>query len=178
MTIRRSLLVSVVALSWLVLLPSTARPDAGVVVLREARGPIVVTLMAGPAPLRGGSVELEALVQSRASGAPDLDATTTLHVTGPNGYPRLEVSLRPGAGGNGLLRGVLLDLERSGAWQVVLDVGTAVGHEERFETALSIAPPRRPVLQHWAAISAGPAGLAILALHQALCLTRRPRQRA
>jgi hypothetical protein len=161
------------ALVVLGLLPAVARPDAGMVLLRETRGPLVVALMAGPVPLRAGDVELEALVQSRTSGAPDLEATSTLRLSGPHGQGWLEAPMRPGTHGNRFLQGARVDLRHPGAWRVVLVVHDAAGREEHFETVLHLAKGPGPSLQHWIAIAAGPAGLALLALHQALSLARR-----
>jgi hypothetical protein len=162
---------------WLLALPAAARGDAGTVALREARGPLVVTLLVGPTPLRAGPVELEVLVQSSATGAPVLDTGTALRLAGPGPGDRLEAVAEPGVGGNQLFQGARVALASPGTWQIELLVTDAAGAEETFHTRLEVAPPRGPARRYWAWIAAAPAGLALLALHQALGLATLPRAR-
>ena len=160
----------------LLALPAAARGDAGAVVLREERGPLRVTLLAAPLPLRTGPVELEVLVQSRATGAPLLDSSATLRILGPGADAPLEVPALPGRGGNGLFQGARLELAPAGTWEVELLVRRAAGVEESFRTRFELAPGPGPARRYWAFIAAGPAGLALLALHQSLARAR-PRGR-
>ncbi len=157
----------------LLALPSAARGDGGAVVLREDRGPVIATLLAGPVPLRAGPVQLEVLVQSRATGAPLPDANATVRLTGPGAAAPIEVCPRAGDGGNRLLLGARVDLREAGPWAVELVV-TGAGVDERFDARLDLAPPRPRARRYWPIVAAGPAGLALLALHQALALRRRP----
>lgn len=161
----------------LLALPGAARADAGTLLLREARGPLRVTLLAGPTPLRAGPVELEVLVQSSATGAPVLDTRTALRLAGPRPGDRLEAVAEPGVGGNHLFQGSRVALASPGTWRVELLVTDAAGAEETFHTRLELAPPQGPARRYWALIAAAPAALALLALHQALGLALAARSR-
>jgi hypothetical protein len=153
----------------LLVLPAPARGDAGAVVLREERGAVVVTLLAGPTPLRAGPVDFDVLVQSRASGDPVLDSGAALRLEGPGPGDRLEDVARPGVGGNPLFQGARLVLG-PGTWRVQVRVRDAAGAEQTLHASLEVAPPQAPARRYWPFIAAAPAGLALLALHQALSL--------
>jgi len=60
-----------------------ARADGGIVRLREARGPYVVTILAVSEPLRDRPVDVSVLVQRRDSSEAILDATVELMFTPP-----------------------------------------------------------------------------------------------
>jgi hypothetical protein len=62
---------------------SNARADGGIIRLREAKGPFVVTIFAAAEPVQEGPCDVSVLVQRRDSGDAILDATVDLLLTRP-----------------------------------------------------------------------------------------------
>jgi hypothetical protein len=71
--------------------PAVVQADIGVVRLREARGPFVITVFTGSELVRGTASEVGVLVQRRHSSEPVLDAAVNLVLTPPR-----EPVLHPG----------------------------------------------------------------------------------
>jgi hypothetical protein len=65
------------------LTPQHAKGDGGVVLLREASGPFLVTVFAAPEVTRGGLTDVSVLVQSRTNGDVVLDAAVGLSIEAP-----------------------------------------------------------------------------------------------
>jgi hypothetical protein len=62
-----------------------SKGDGGVVLLREARDPFLVTAFVSPEGLNGGLADVSVLVQWRKNGEVVLDANVSLAVEPPNG---------------------------------------------------------------------------------------------
>ena len=62
---------------------SNARADGGVIRLREAKGPFLVTIFTAAEPVQEGLCDVSVLVQRRDSGDAILDATVDLLFTRP-----------------------------------------------------------------------------------------------
>jgi hypothetical protein len=63
----------------------TVRADGGIIRLREAQGPFLVTIFTAAEPVQDGLCDISVLVQRRDSGAAILDATVDLLFTPPPG---------------------------------------------------------------------------------------------
>jgi hypothetical protein len=154
-----------------------AEADGGALILREERGPWIVTLLAEPTPLREGPAVLEVLVQSAATGEPMLDADVRLRLTASGADHALEVQTHPDAAGNRLFRGARLYLPSPGPCQLEVLV-TSSDHHETLRAPVDVAPRQGPARRYWTYILATPLGVALLALHQARSLAGRGRRRA
>lgn len=162
------------------LLAVTARGDGGTLILREERGPLVVTLLAEPIPLRAGPVGFDVLVQSLATGEPLLSADVLIRLLGPGAAGAHALEVHAQVSGNRLFRGARVSLPSPGTWRVEVLVTGPEGREAAFHAPLELAAAQGPVRRYWAYIAATPLGLALLALHQArsLCVRRGRRTSA
>ena len=81
---------------------SNARADGGVIRLREAKGPFLVTIFTAAEPVQDGLGDVSVLVQRRDSGDAILDATVELVFKAPAASGRASrlgsCVARPGAG--------------------------------------------------------------------------------
>ncbi len=84
---RRQCIQAFLAMLFFALSPSNAKADGGVVRLREADGPFVVTVFSGPQPSRDTSTDVSIMVQGRESGEAILDAAVDLIFTAPQAHP-------------------------------------------------------------------------------------------
>jgi hypothetical protein len=71
------------------LAPNVARADGGIVRLREAQGPFLVTVFVSPEPVEGAVTDVSVLVQHRLNGDVVLDAEVNLTVDPP---PEMSIS--------------------------------------------------------------------------------------
>jgi hypothetical protein len=154
-----------------------AEADGGALILREERGPWIVTLLAEPTPLREGPAVLEVLVQSAATGEPMLDADVRLRLTASGADHALEVQTHPDAAGNRLFRGARLYLPSPGPCQLEVLV-TSSDHHETLRARVDVAPRQGAARRYWAYILVTPLGVGLLALHQARSLAGRGSRRA
>jgi len=79
---------SVNALPMILLLglsPHDARADGGIIRLREAQGPFMVTVFSSPEVAAGGLADVSVLVQERETGKIMLDADVNLTLSPPDG---------------------------------------------------------------------------------------------
>jgi hypothetical protein len=153
------------------LLPPMARPDGGVVRLRETRGGLVVTVFTAPDPLRAGPQDVSVLVQE-PSGAPVLDAEVTLHFDPPDrsnaGFAAH--ALRAQAT-NKLLQAAQVDLGEVGEWRLGVSVRRA-GQASDLSCLLPIAPATHRMTALWDVLALPPLMVVLFALNQTL----RPRR--
>ena len=82
---------------------SNARADGGVVRLREAKGPFLVTVFTAAEPVQDGLGDVSVLVQRRDSGDAILDATVELVFKAPAASAAEPVGQLCGASGVWLL---------------------------------------------------------------------------
>jgi len=155
----------------ILLLPPVARPDGGVVRLRETRGEIVVTVFTPPDPLRAGRTDVSALVQDRA-GAAILDAEVTLRFDPPEG-PGSGFAVRAlhSQATNKLLQAVPVDLGEAGEWRLGVAVSRA-GQASDLSCPLPIAPATHRMAALWDVLALPPLMVVLFALSQTL----RPRK--
>ena len=158
----------------LLLAPPAARPDGGVVRLRETRGEIVVTVFTPPDPLRAGPVDVSVLVQD-PSGAPVLDAEVTLRFDPPErGEPgRSPFARLRSQATNKLLQAAQVDLRRGGEVEARRLVSRA-GQASDLSCALPVAPATHRMTALWDVLALPPLMVVLFALNQTL---RRRRAR-
>jgi hypothetical protein len=167
-----------------------AEADGGALILREERGPWIVTLLAEPTPLREGPAVLEVLVQSAATGEPMLDADVRLRLTASGADHALEVQTHPDAAGNRLFRGARLYLPSPGPCQLEVLV-TSSDHHETLRAhgatgptswsrpwALGFSPCTRPGVLRGGEAVVQPGGCRVGSRPGTLRETREPAQRA
>src|SRR5262249_12747427 len=65
------------------LAPRIARADGGIVQLREAQGPFLITVFVSPEAVEGGLTDVSVLFKQRKSGDVILDANVSLAVDAP-----------------------------------------------------------------------------------------------
>ena len=158
---------------WLAIGP--ARADGGRVVLQAPTGDLRVTLLAAPIPLRAGPAELSVLVQDE-DGTPVLDAEVDLLLSPPHGGAPFRVAPQGPAQAR-LFAELPLHLESPGTWHVQLTARRA-NTSARLEGAFVVAEPLGNARRHWAAITLGPLGALVIAMHQArVWQLRQPRTR-
>jgi hypothetical protein len=157
----------------ILLLPPTARPDGGVVRLRETRGEILVTVFTPPDPLRAGVTDVSVLVQDLA-GAAILDAEVTLRFDPPEG-PGSGFAVRAlrSQATNKLLQAAQVDLGEVGEWRLGISVSRA-GQARDLSCPLPIAPATHRVTALWDVLALPPLMVVLFALNQTL---RRRRAR-
>jgi hypothetical protein len=149
-------------------LPPFARPDGGVVRLRDARGGIVVTVFTPPDPLPAGAVEVSVLVQDR-SGAPVLDAEVTVRLDPPPGGrgARITVPASRGRAANKLFQAAQVDLREVGDWRLGVSV-RAAGQLSDSSCPLRVAPATPRVKALWDVLVLPPVMVVLFALNQTL----------
>jgi hypothetical protein len=152
-----------------ILAPIGMRADGGLVHLRQASGPFLVTVFAAPEVPRVGLIDTSVLVQDRKSGTVILDATVNLELQ-PMANTSLPFSVHAtlGQAKNRLLQTVSIDVPTPGWWAVKIRVHRDREEEVVLATRLLImpAPPRLATL--WPFLILPPFGIGLFALHQTL----------
>ena len=162
------------AAALMLLLPQEARPDGGVVRLRETRGEIVVTVFTPPDPLRAGVVDVSVLVQDLA-GAPVLDAEVTIRFDPPPGGASSGVTVRAShaRATNKLFQAAQVELGEVGLWRLGVSVRRA-GQASDLSSPLPIAPATHRVKALWDVLALPPLMVGLFALNQTLRRRRAP----
>ncbi len=155
-------------LTALMLAPIFASADGGVVRLREASGPFLISIFTASDPLRAGPLDLSVLVQDRSSGETILDATVDLTLWPlDSDSPPLLVRATDEQATNKLLQAAMVKIPAVGRWALRADVrrGPAEG---TVATELRVAPPRPRLVAIWPYLLLPPVAIAAFAFHQAL----------
>jgi hypothetical protein len=171
--------ISFALLATLMLAPIVASADGGVMRVREASGPFLISIFTAPDPLRAGPLDLSVLVQDRSSGETILDATVDLAIQhlDSDSPPFLARATHERAT-NKLLQAAMVKIPAAGRWGFRVDVRR--GRDEATATTeLQLAPPPPRLAAIWPYLLLPPFAIAIFALHQALRQTalHRPRSR-
>ena len=149
------------------LAPIAAHADGGVVHLREASGPFVVTVFAAPEVPRVGPVEMSVLVQERKTGAVILDTTVNLELRPFADSNRPSISAKLGQAKNKLLQCITIDVPAPGWWAVKIFV-----HRDRegvvLATKLLIMQAAPRLAAFWPFLILPPFAIGLFALHQTL----------
>jgi hypothetical protein len=148
--------------------PIGAHADGGVVHLREASGPFLVTVFAAPETLRVGMIDTSVLVQDRKTGTVVLDTAVNLELQPmANTNPPFSIRARLGQARNKLLQNVTVNVPTSGWWAVKIFVRR--GREEVvLATKLLIMPAASRLAALWPFLILPPFAIGLFALHQAL----------
>jgi hypothetical protein len=165
-------------LAALLLTPIAARGDGGVVRVREASGPFLITIFTAPDPLRAGPLDVSVLVQDRKSGEPVLDATVDLALRPlDDASSQFAVRASHEKATNKLLQAAILEIPVAGRWRLHVDVQR--GRDEATGvTELHAAPPPPRLAAIWPYLLLPPFAIAVFALHQMLRQDSPYRRRA
>jgi hypothetical protein len=138
--------------------------DGGVVRLKQAAGPFVITIFTAPTPLRAGTADLSVLVQRRTDEEPVLDAQVTMTLSAVSGAIIGATATHEQAT-NKLLYAATLSLPAPGAWQLQV----AVRREPEAASVsceLTAAPPSPPLLAYWPYLALPPVVIGLFVVHQ------------
>jgi hypothetical protein len=153
--------------AWL-LVPIAARADGGVLRLREASGPFLISIFTASDPLRAGPLDLSVLVQDRSSGETILDATVNIAIQPlDSGRPPFLTRATHEESTNKLLQAVMVNVPTAGRWRVRVEVRGGPD-EATVATELQLAPPRPRLVAIWPYLLAPPFAIAVFTVHQAL----------
>jgi hypothetical protein len=161
-----------------VLAPVLLNADGGVVCLRQASGPFVVTVFSTPAELRAGPVDFSVMVQNRESRAALLDAAVDLKLK-PRaaGGRAIEVAATRRQATNKLLKSAIVDLPAAGQWTLMVSVRRGA-QKALFKTRLQVAPPLPRIAAIWPFLILPLLAVVVFTGHQFLChraVSRRSR---
>jgi hypothetical protein len=152
----------------LLLVPIVAYADGGVVRVRQAAGPFLVSVFTASDPLRAGTIDVSVLVQDVSSGDPVLDATVGLALQPlDSASPPLLARATHEQATNKLLQAAMVKVPAAGRWRVRFEVRRGPD-EVTVATELQLAPPRPRLAAIWPYLLLPPFAIAVFALHQAL----------
>jgi hypothetical protein len=148
--------------------PAWLRADGGVIRLRQASGPFIITVFTTATTLRAGPADVSVMVQDRKSRTVILDATVVLSIepqTGTAGGPEILASSRLAT--NKLLKAAVINFPSAGSW--LLRVGVRRGPQKvEVSTYLHVAPPLPRVAAIWPYLALPPFAILLFAANQAL----------
>jgi hypothetical protein len=170
-----------------------ARGDGGVIRLREAQGPFVVTIFTPSDPVRNAPVEVSVMVQERDSSDPILDAKVDLVFTAPSdsilqpteemcGPPEeahsghLVISATRKQASNKLLYAAQVRFDAVGHWQLQARVERG-GDVAKMACAIPVGPPRNALMGLWPYLLLPPVMLGLFALNHYVTTTTARRRR-
>ena len=173
-----------------------ARADGGVIRLREAKGPFLVTIFTAAEPVQDGLCDVSVLVQRRDSGVAILDAAVELVFIAPAASAAEPIGQLCGASGawqpgrsskpgqaqltvpacrrlasNKLLYAAPVRFGTAGNWQLE----ALIKHRNdavRFACGVPVGPPPHPLLFLAPYLALPPLLVALFVLNQ--CLRRQP----
>jgi hypothetical protein len=151
-----------------ILVPASMLADGGVVCLRKASGPFVITVFINSAELRAGPADVSVMVQNRASREIVLDADVLLRLQSiaPGGQVLESWASRKQAT-NKLLESAIVDLPSSGEWKLTVLVRR--GSEKAIvSTRLQVAPPLPRLAAMWPFLALPVLAMMLFAANQAL----------
>jgi hypothetical protein len=155
-------------LAVVMLAPITARADGGVLRLRQASGPFLISIFTASDPLRAGPLDLSVLVQDRSSGENILDASVDLALQPlDSDSPPLLARATHEQATNKLLDAAIVKIPAPGRWGLRIDVRRGPD-EATATTELQVAPPPPRLAAIWPYLLLPPFAIAVFALHQAL----------
>ncbi|MDX2079862.1 MAG: hypothetical protein SFU53_03690 [Terrimicrobiaceae bacterium] len=154
--------------------------DGGVVLARDERDGIVVTVFAAPFPLHVGANDVSVLVQKGREVVGDFSARVTLRpveiTESRDEWLELCNTLNgigltgeavPSAQGNRLLRSAWIGLPASGRWEVSVDVAVD-GRSFAIRRPVDVKPPPNPWAAWWPFLAMVPAVVGLYVWRQRL----------
>ena len=155
-------------LTIVMLAPLVAHADGGTVQLREASGPLVVTVFTAPETFRAGPIDTSVLVQDRESGRVILDATVDLAFQPASGTGAwLQARATHGQARNKLLQAGTIDMPAAGWWTMQISVSQN-GAQAVVATKVLVLPAAPRLAAIWPFVILPPVAIALFALHQTL----------
>jgi hypothetical protein len=152
----------------IVMAPLAAHADGGIVQLREASGPFVVTVFTAPETLRAGPIDTSVLVQERESGRVILDATVSLAFQPVAGAgQRFQARATHVQARNKLLQAATIDIPAGGWWDVQISVSRG-GAQGVVATKVLVLPAAPRLAAIWPLLILPPVAIGLFALHQTL----------
>jgi hypothetical protein len=152
----------------LMLAPIFASADGGVVRLREASGPFLISIFTASDPLRDGPLDLSVLVQDQVSGETILDATVDIAIQPlDSDRPPFLTRATHEQATNKLLQAAMVNVPAAGRWRVRVEVRRGPD-EGTVATELQLAPLPPKLVAIWPYLLLPPVAIAAFALHQAL----------
>lgn len=148
------------------LLSAPAIGDGGSVQLRQAAGPLLVTVFTAPTPLRAGPADVSVLVQTRDGNEPVLDADVLIALEMPHrDGAAIRVAATRQQATNKLLYVAPITLPAAGSWDLRITVrrGQQVAD---VAAALVVAAPLPRLLAYWPYLAFPPVAVLVFALHQ------------
>jgi hypothetical protein len=160
-----------------------SRADGGAIQFQGDAGPFHITVFTLPPILSAGLVDLTVLVQDRSKLNPLLDATVTLDLIAQGGFALRKDAWSPPScslnksaaltsiparlnhGENRLLYGALVQIPKSGAWQLRVNIQRE-NDTESIGTLLKVNPPVSPPLAYWHLFILPPLGVLGFLLNQ------------
>jgi hypothetical protein len=140
---------SVALLLAFALAPLGLHADGGVVCLRKASGPFVVTVFTNSPELRAGPADVSVMVQNRVSREIVLDDEVSLRLEpAASGGQVLEFRATRKQATNKLLKSAIVDLPSSGEWKLTVLVRCGSEHAV-VSTQLQAAPPLPRLAAIW-----------------------------
>jgi hypothetical protein len=144
----------------------SARADGGVVRIRQASGPFLVTVFTDSAPLRVGSIDTGVLVQDRATGGVILDAIVNLVFRPVDGTsPGFVIRATRARARNKLLHAATADVPAPGWWAIQVFVRRG-GEEVVLATQLFVMPTAPHCATIWPFLIFPPFAIGLYVLHQ------------
>lgn len=156
----------------LLLVPSLARADGGMVRASARLAECQVTVFTAPTPLRAGPVDVSVLALDADSGRPLSDRPIVIRVwplDRPDQVATHSATIETAT--NKLLRSAQFDLPAPGRWVFEVQLGEqAERNSVRFEAAVGEPLPRWVEMGGWIALPIVP--IVLFVLHQLLGLRR------
>jgi hypothetical protein len=160
------------------LLPTFAAADGGLVRVSQPAGPFVLTVFTAPTPLAVGRADVSVMVQDRTSLVPVLDARVSVELTvAAGGGAPLRVPATRAQATNRLLYAAPVTLPAAGEWRLRARVERE-GTVGELACRLPVEAGRPRVLAFWPWLLLPPVAVALFVLNDHLARRQRLSLRA
>lgn len=172
--------------TWLLaflLVPGLAWADGGVIVSRQTLDGLNLTVMAAPAPLRAGPVDVSVLLQDEKTGDSVLDAKVELawnsaSSTSPDWMPPCCSMEKAGEkipadrahSQNKLFYSAMVPVKSAGTSQLLVSIEHG-GATTLAACDITVGPPAPPFLAYWMWLAFPPVAIGGFILHQRLTVS-------
>ncbi len=147
--------------------------DGGTLQLRQASGPLVLSVFTAPATIRAGNVDFSVLVQKAAGLDPLLDANVEVRAENGAGIVVSKAATHDNAQ-NKLLYATSLNLRTAGDWKFTVRVQDSASIEQVSGKLVAEAGEPR-FLAHWPQWAFVPVLLLLFVFHQSLKVRQQAR---
>jgi hypothetical protein len=150
----------------LLLYAQAAHGDGGVVQLKQAAGPFIITVFSAPTALRAGPADISVLVQQHDTNEPVLDAEVAV-LLAPlrTASAAINTAATRQQATNKLLYAAAVNVPSAGSWELRVTVqhGSTTASVAGTITAAAALPP---LLAQWPYLAFPPVAVMLFALHQ------------